>query len=71
MWNNIVDKIKYNDCVIDCYINNFNEAILIEINSGCSWSISGSSLFHWEEIINMKKKSSQIIKIIFYEKIKF
>lgn len=49
LWDNVKNKLHYNDCVIDCYIHN-NIANIIEINSGDAWSTAGSALFTWEEI---------------------
>ena len=51
MWNALSERVSYNDCVIDCYIDN-NTSYLIEINSGGCWSTAGSALFDWNEIIN-------------------
>lgn len=53
MWNDLLTKINYNDCVIDCYIYN-NISYIIEINSGGPWSTAGSALFNWEEIMNFE-----------------
>ena len=53
MWNEKKNKVKYNDCVIDCYIYE-NIAHIIELNSGGGWSTSGSALFNWEEILSLQ-----------------
>jgi hypothetical protein len=49
-FNKILDKISYNDCVIDLVLHD-SYIDLIEINSGGAWSTAGSSLFTWNEII--------------------
>lgn len=46
-------NIKFNDCVIDCYVKD-NKCHIIEINSGCCWSTAGSGLFTWKEIMEFK-----------------
>lgn len=51
----------YNDCVIDCYINKNNEAIIIKIKCGYSWSSTKSALFTWSEIINFNKPVFRIL----------
>jgi hypothetical protein len=44
-WNNINDKLYFNDCVLDVFLT--DKCHLIEINNGCEWSCSGSALFDW------------------------
>ncbi len=40
-------KNKFNDLVLDIYIDINGEAHLIECNPGSMWGSSGSSLFNW------------------------
>jgi hypothetical protein len=53
LWSDISQKIDYNDCVIDCYIQD-NIAFVIEINSGGAWSTAGSALFSWDAYSSQK-----------------
>lgn len=64
LWNSILGKVDYSDCTIDCYINNKNEAILIEINSGGPWGGAGSGLFSWSEIMNFNNENKIYFRAI-------
>jgi len=74
MWNTIeklrelVDKIPYNDAVLDInYLEN-KLLTLIEINPGCRWHGAGSSLFKWQELSHIKKENKNNVFIKIYTK---
>lgn len=47
--NNLCKKLPYYDAVLDVNYKD-GKLVLIEINPGCIWHSSGSSLFRWEEL---------------------
>lgn len=52
MWNQWKENkyIEYNNGVLDMWIDGCGIVHLIEINAGCNWGCTGSSLFTWKEI---------------------
>lgn len=47
LWDNIKDKVEYNDAILDIWLDYNMKPQLIEINPYGPWTGAGSSLFHW------------------------
>jgi len=58
----LVPKLPYYDAVLDINYKD-GKMELIEVNPGCIWATSGSSLFLWEELLKLIQQPSNEIPV--------